>query len=268
LKPTQGRADSRWLPAAPCASGGSVRNVHKGGWSDECSRRVSLSVYRRAALHRRWISAETADCVVTFGKLLIYRKGAPPAKWGKQVTKKSHEAEKSDNGCYSSLDITCAALLLSFGWSEQGDVSLSVESAQARVGRPLTPVSVAGVARRHTRRAVYGAGAIGAGAAAVGTAATVAATSPNWGWGGSSYDTDTGYYSGDPYYRRGALGARAAYCGGAPYAASANDGHPWYAVRAYYQDGPWYGYSGWDDYAARNAIGCTPGTLVKGKKTA
>ena len=78
----------------------------------------------------------------------------------------------------------------------------------------------------------------------------------------------TGYYGGDPYYRRGALGARAAYCCGAPYAASANDGHPWYAVRAYYQDGPWYGYSGWDDYAARNAIGCTPGTLVKGKKTA
>jgi hypothetical protein len=41
---------------------------------------------------------------------------------------------------------TCAALL-SFGWSDQRGVSLSVESAQARVGRPLTPVSVAGVAR-------------------------------------------------------------------------------------------------------------------------
>ena len=39
---------------------------------------------------------------------------------------------------------TCAALL-SFGWSEQGGISLSIESAQARVGRPLTPVSVAGV---------------------------------------------------------------------------------------------------------------------------
>jgi hypothetical protein len=80
---------------------------------------------------------------------------------------------------------TCAALL-SFGWSEQGGISLSIESAQARVGRPLTPVSVAGVARRHNRRAVYGAGVVGAGAAAVGTAAAigtagaVAATSPNW----------------------------------------------------------------------------------------
>ena len=27
--------------------------------------------------------------------------------------------------------------------------------------------------------------------------------------------------------------------------------------------GPWYGYSGWDDYAARNGITCTPGTVVK-----
>ena len=51
----------------------------------------------------------------------------------------------------------CAALL-SFSWSEQRGVSLSIESAQARVGRPLTPVSVAGVARRQNRRAYrYGA---------------------------------------------------------------------------------------------------------------
>jgi len=106
---------------------------------------------------------------------------------------------------------TCAALL-SFGWSEQGGISLSIESAQARVGRPLTPVSVAGVARRQTRRAVHGAGVVGAGAAAVGTAAAigtagaVAATSPNWGWGG-------------PYYGESVRGARAAYYGGYPSAA-------------------------------------------------
>src|SRR6478672_5389614 len=61
----------------------------------------------------------------------------------------------------------CASLM-SFSWSEQGGVSLSVESAQARVGRPLSPVSVAGVARRQTRRAVYGAGVVGAGAYAAG----------------------------------------------------------------------------------------------------
>jgi hypothetical protein len=34
-------------------------------------------------------------------------------------------------------------------------------------------------------------------------------------------------------------------------------------VSAYYAGGPWYGYSGWDDYRARNAISCTPGTMVK-----
>ena len=113
---------------------------------------------------------------------------------------------------------TCAALL-SFGWSEQGGILLSVESAQARVGRPLTPVSVAGVARRQTRRAVYGAGVVGAGAAAVGTAAAigtagaVAATSPNWGWGGP-YQTGTGYYASGPYYGGSVRGARAAYYGG------------------------------------------------------
>ena len=84
----------------------------------------------------------------------------------------------------------CAALF-SFGWSEQSGVSLSVESAQARIGHPLTPLSGAGVARRTYRRAAYG-GVVGAGlgVAAVGTAAAVAATQP-WGW-------NNGYY-GRPY---------------------------------------------------------------------
>ena len=109
----------------------------------------------------------------------------------------------------------CAALL-SFGWSEQRGLSLSVEKAEARVGRPLTPVSVAGVARRQNRRAAYGAGVVGAGAAAVGTAAAVAATSPNWGWGGDPYRTGTGYYAGGPYYGGPVRGARAAYYGGSP----------------------------------------------------
>ena len=89
--------------------------------------------------------------------------------------------------------VVCAALL-SFGWSEQRGVSLSIESAQARVGRPLTPVSVAGVARRQNRRAAYGYGGYGYGrygygAAAVGTGAVAA-----------------GYYGNRYYgYRRGYL---------------------------------------------------------------
>src|SRR5882724_12043114 len=79
------------------------------------------------------------------------------------------------------------AALFSFSWSEQSGISLSIESAQARVGRPLTPVSVAGVARRQNRRA------------AIGTAAAVGA-----GYG-------AGYYAGGPYYTDRVLGARAAY---------------------------------------------------------
>jgi hypothetical protein len=51
-------------------------------------------------------------------------------------------------------------------WSKSDGLSFSVDAAQARVGRPLTPVSVAGVARRTTRRAVVG-GAVVGGAACV-----------------------------------------------------------------------------------------------------
>ena len=117
-----------------------------------------------------------------------------------------------------------SAALLSFGWSAQSGVSVSIESAQARVGRPLTPVSVAGVARRQARRSVYGTGAIAAGAAAVGTAAAIAATSPYRGWG-SPYYTGAGYSSGS-----------------GPYAA--------------------YAYSP-EDWRRRNGILCEPGTMTK-----
>src|SRR5215475_12813670 len=98
----------------------------------------------------------------------------------------------------------CSAIF-SFGWSEQVGISLSVESAQARVGRPATPASVAGVARRQTRRA-YGVGAAGAaavGAAVVGTAAAAAATNYYGGPGyysGGAYYPATGYYGGGPGY--------------------------------------------------------------------
>jgi hypothetical protein len=137
------------------------------------------------------------------------------------------------------------ATLFSFGWSHQSGVSLSVEKAEARVGRPLTPMSVAGVARRQHRRA------------AIGTAAAVGAT--------ASYYTGAGYYAGSPYYSGTVREARAAYYGGSPSStALTSDGsRPHYAVTAYYADGPWYGYSGWDDYAARNSIKCKPGGTVK-----
>jgi hypothetical protein len=54
-------------------------------------------------------------------------------------------------------------------WSSAKGPSLSIETANARVGRPGTPMSVAGVARRTTRRGYYGAAAgVAVGAAAAG----------------------------------------------------------------------------------------------------
>ena len=117
------------------------------------------------------------------------------------------------------------ATLFSFGWSEERGASLSIESAQARVGRPLTPVSVAGVARRQYRRGGYGygygAGVVGAGlaAGAIGTTAAVAAATSPWGYG---------------------------YYGAGPYAAGWNGG--------YYASSPW------GDYVCRapHAYECRP----------
>ena len=52
-------------------------------------------------------------------------------------------------------------------WSSAKMPSLSIDTADARVGRPLTPMSVAGVNRRVHRRAYVGAAAA-AGAAGYG----------------------------------------------------------------------------------------------------
>jgi hypothetical protein len=58
-----------------------------------------------------------------------------------------------------------AAAPLTLSWSPTKTLSLSLDRADARIGRPLTPGSVAGVNRRVHRRAYYGAAA---GAAAAG----------------------------------------------------------------------------------------------------
>jgi hypothetical protein len=50
-----------------------------------------------------------------------------------------------------------SALLITDEWqfgSEPAPPSTFISSAEARIGRPLTPVSVAGVARRTTRRVI------------------------------------------------------------------------------------------------------------------
>ena len=51
--------------------------------------------------------------------------------------------------------VLCAAPI-SLHQSQDKGLSLSVDKAQARIGRPLTPGSIAGVHRRHDRRAYRG----------------------------------------------------------------------------------------------------------------
>ena len=99
-----------------------------------------------------------------------------------------------------AVSVFACATMLSFDWTEQKGVSLSVESAQARFGRPLTPVSVAGVARRQGRRAAIGAAAVGAGVvgAGIATAGYYGATAPYYG------ATAPYYGGGGPYAYYGA----------------------------------------------------------------
>jgi hypothetical protein len=106
------------------------------------------------------------------------------------------------------------AVPVSFQWSPANVTLLAIDTAEAKVGRPLTPVSVAGANRRANRRAYRAA----AGVAAAGAVAAGAAT--------------TGAYYGqpaqDPYYGQPAP---------APYSAPG----PYYAEPApapYYGPGP------------------------------
>jgi hypothetical protein len=71
-------------------------------------------------------------------------------------------------GVIAAATLFCA-VPLSLDWSPTKSASLSVDTADARIGRPLTPGSVAGVNRRVHRRAYrrgayYGAAAVGAAA--------------------------------------------------------------------------------------------------------
>jgi hypothetical protein len=78
--------------------------------------------------------------------------------------------------------LLCATAPYSLSWSPAKTISLSVDKADARIGRPLTPMSVAGVNRRVHRRAYVGAAAVGAAAA------------------GTYYARRCGYYPYPPCY--------------------------------------------------------------------
>jgi hypothetical protein len=94
----------------------------------------------------------------------------------------------------------CAGILLTTPYSlsvtPQGSVSLSMDRAAARIGHPLTPMSIAGVhrraMRRHVafhrplvRRPVLAAAAVGA-----------TATGAGWGWGGWGWNRPLFAYGG------------------------------------------------------------------------
>jgi hypothetical protein len=60
------------------------------------------------------------------------------------------------------LAAALAAFAAGMAWNDGSLVSNGIFSeAQARIGRPLTPMSYAGVARRTTRRAVAAGAAVG-----------------------------------------------------------------------------------------------------------
>ena len=84
------------------------------------------------------------------------------------------------------------ALFVSENVSTTTSLSSLVTQAEARLGRPGTPLSVAGVARRHYRRAAV-AGAVAGGALAAGY---------GYGYGyGAGYPYYGGYTSySSPYY--------------------------------------------------------------------
>ena len=91
--------------------------------------------------------------------------------------------------------------------TETGPLMLGGHDANAVIGRPLTPMSYAGVARRTTRRAVYAGGAYGYGggyayasgvAHGAAAAATVAALPAGCAYGGGIYTCGAVRYR--PYY--------------------------------------------------------------------
>ncbi len=111
---------------------------------------------------------------------------------------------------------------ISLNWSSATGSLLSLDNAEARVGRPLTPGSIAGVHRRVERRTYrrgvyYGAAAAGAYGA--------------YGYYyGRPYSYGQSYYYGQPYY----------------YGQSYYYGQPYYYGQSYYYGQPYYygcGYS-------------------------
>ena len=145
--------------------------------------------------------------------------------------------------------IAGAALLtaapLSLQWSQQ-KVALALDSADARIGRPLTATSIAGVNRRANRRAYRRAVYAGVGGAAVGYGLGSYyggySSAPSWGTGYGSYYGDTGYsgYSGYSSYAPTSPNWGTGYSYGSYY----GDSYPGYAGYRVYRR-PVVGFRAW-----------------------
>ena len=134
--------------------------------------------------------------------------------------------------------ILCAAPF-SLQWSQK-TVTLSLDSAEARLGRPLTPLSVAGVHRRAYRRAIYGT------AAAYGVGSYYgAAGHPGYNYGSYGYPA-YGYGSYGSGYSGYGYGSYASGYPGYGYGSYASR-YPGYGYRSLYASAgyPGYGYGGW-----------------------
>jgi hypothetical protein len=122
-----------------------------------------------------------------------------------------------------------AAAPCSLQWS-QGTVTLSIDSADARIGRPLTALSVAGVQRRSYRRAARSTVYAGAAGAA--------------GYGVGAYYGGYGYpaYSAPSAPSYGTGYGYGSYYGSSSYPSSsyAGYGYPSYGYAGY--SAPSYGY--------------------------
>ena len=105
--------------------------------------------------------------------------------------------------------IVGAALLtaapFSLQWSQK-TVTLSLDSADARIGRPFTPMSVAGVHRRAYRRAAYGPAAGYGVGSYYGASGHPGYSYSSYGYPASGYGS---YASGYPGY--GGYGYRPGY---------------------------------------------------------
>ena len=114
-------------------------------------------------------------------------------------------------GIIGTAALFCAAPV-SLQWSPAKTPSLSLNTADARIGRPLTPMSFAGVHRRAMRR-TYGVGA-NLGYHPVARAAAIGAVAAGAGYYGAGYGGWGGWGFNQPLYSSAGFGWGAPGWGG------------------------------------------------------